>query len=260
MTDHDTSRFDRPVGAARPLVSWLVGVLAVVGLGCAAVGVAPSPAAGTLPTSSAGTVERPGVDLSSRLDALELRQPAAPSPARPEAPSVEPDPAPLPDIPVVDAAPRPPRSTKAAQPVRLQVPGADIDVEVRPTGVAKDGSMELPDTVRRAGWYEFGATPRDRVGSTVIASHVDTRSEGLGPFARLVSVRKGDRVVVTDRSGRDHAYRVVSRRQITATRLPVDELFDRDGRPRLVLVTCGGAYDARSGYRDNVVVVAEPDR
>ena len=154
----------------------------------------------------------------------------------------------------------PPRSTKAAQPVRLQVPGVDINVEVRPTGVAKDGSMELPDTVRRAGWYEFGATPRDRVGSTVIASHVDTRSEGLGPFARLVSVRKGDRVVVTDRSGRDHAYRVVSRRQITATRLPVDELFDRDGRPRLVLLTCGGAYDARSGYRDNVVVVAEPDR
>lgn len=258
MTSHDTSRFDRPAGAAGPLVSWLVGLLAVVGLGCAAVGVAPSSAAETVAAAPAG--ERSGADLSPRLDALELRQPAAPRSAQPEAPVAAPDPAPLPDIPVVDAAPRPPRSTKAAQPVRLQMPDADIDVEVRPTGVAKDGSMELPDTVRRAGWYEFGSTPRDDAGSTVIASHVDTESEGLGPFARLASVRKGERVVVTDRSGREHAYRIVSRRLIVATRLPVDELFDRDGRPRLVLLTCGGAYDARSGYRDNVVVVAEPDR
>ena len=40
----------------------------------------------------------------------------------------------------------------------------------------------------------------------------------------------------------------------------MDELFDRDGPPRLVVLTCGGAYDARNGYRDNVVVIAEPDR
>lgn len=270
MNPPDTNRTGRPAGAAGPLVSLLVGLLAVVGLGCAAVGVAPSSAAGASPAigGSSATGEGPA-DRSSRIEALELRAPAPPaaspssaaSPTTPASPtSAEPDPAPLPDIPVVDAAPRPPRNTRAAQPVRLQVPDAGIDVEVRPTGVAEDGSMELPETVRRAGWYEFGATPRDEVGSTVIAAHVDTRTEGLGPFARLASVRKGERVVVTDRSGRDHSYRIVSRRLIVATRLPIEDLFDRDGRPRLVLLTCGGAYDARSGYRDNVVVLAEPDR
>jgi hypothetical protein len=41
---------------------------------------------------------------------------------------------------------------------------------------------------------------------------------------------------------------------------PIADLFDRDGPPRLVVLTCGGAYDARNGYRDNVVVIAEPDR
>jgi hypothetical protein len=36
-------------------------------------------------------------------------------------------------------------------------------------------------------------------------------------------------------------------------------LYSRRGRPRLVLVTCGGPFDAGIGhYRDNVVVTAVP--
>jgi LPXTG-site transpeptidase (sortase) family protein len=143
--------------------------------------------------------------------------------------------------------------------VLIQVSAADLDVSVRPTGVAEDGTMELPDTVRRAGWYRYSALPGSRVGSTVIAAHVDTRAEGLGPFAALAELRKGDRIVVSDRSGTEHGYRVRVIRQVTQSRLPVDELFDRGGAPRLVLITCGGAYDARNGYHDNIVVLAEPD-
>ena len=41
--------------------------------------------------------------------------------------------------------------------------------------------------------------------------------------------------------------------------LPVDVLVSRDGPPRLTLVTCGGPFlPDVGGYRDNVVVVAEP--
>lgn len=135
---------------------------------------------------------------------------------------------------------------------------ADIDVRVVVSGVGDDGDMQLPSTVRRAGWYRYSAAPGAESGRTVIAAHVDTRAEGLGPFARLRQVGIGDRVVVSDRSGTDHAYAVVSRRHVARSRLPVDEVFDRDGAHRLVLVTCGGAYDARNGYHDNVVVLAEP--
>jgi hypothetical protein len=35
--------------------------------------------------------------------------------------------------------------------------------------------------------------------------------------------------------------------------------FARDGAPRLVLITCGGPFDAATGnYEDNVVVYATP--
>ena len=41
--------------------------------------------------------------------------------------------------------------------------------------------------------------------------------------------------------------------------LPAD-YFGRGGPSRLVLITCGGTFDSSTRhYRDNVVVVAEPD-
>lgn len=259
MTLPRTSRSGRPLGSAGPLVSLLVGLSTVVGLGCAAIGVLPSSVAATATSASGQPADR-----AAPLESLHLRrlpEPAAVTVAdQPAAPVPEPAAASLRAIPVVDAALRDRASTRSAQPVRLRVEDVGIDVAVRPTGVADDGSMELPETVSRAGWYRFGTTPRDRAGTTVLAAHVDTRSEGLGPFARLSAARRGERIVVTDRSGEDYAYRVVSRRHIARARLPVDDLFDRDGRARLVLLTCGGAYDSRTGYRDNIVVLAEPDR
>ena len=257
MTHSPTSRSGRPFGAAGPLVSLLVGLLTVVGLGCAAVGVLPPSTADTATATTGSPAGRSG-----RLETIELRRPPAPTPEPPaeQPPIAESAPTLLPDIPVVDADLRSQRTTRDTQPVRLRIDDVDLDVEVRPTGVAEDGSMRLPETTRRAGWYRFGSTPSDRAGATVVAAHVDTRSEGLGPFARLASVRRGDRIVVRDRAGDEHAYRIVSRRHVARTRLPVDDLFDRDGPPRLVVLTCGGAYDARNGYHDNIVVIAEPDR
>ena len=36
-------------------------------------------------------------------------------------------------------------------------------------------------------------------------------------------------------------------------------IYTRAGSPKLVLVTCGGPFDAKTGhYRDNVVVTAVP--
>ena len=244
MSPSPTNRSGRPLGAAGPLVSAVVGVMTVIGLGCAAVGVLPPSLADATATTSAQTSEQ-----ATRLSSLDLRPAAKRPAAKPPTTTATEKPAPtveeptsvsVPDVPVVDAAPRSRTNSKAAQPVRVRIAEVDLDVEVRPTGVA--------------------ATPRERSGTTVIAAHVDTRSEGLGPFARLTSVRRGDRIVITDRGGDEHAYRIVTRRQIDRTRLPVDQLFDRDGPRRLVVLTCGGAYDARNGYRDNVVVIAEPDR
>jgi sortase (surface protein transpeptidase) len=129
---------------------------------------------------------------------------------------------------------------------------------VVPVGVADDGGMELPATVNAIGWYQFGARPADRSGTTVLAGHVDTRKEGLGPLAGLRSVEPGAKIELIAADGTSRRYRVEEVDVIRKARVPLDQIFAREGAETLVVITCGGPYSPRTGYRDNVVVTAWP--
>jgi hypothetical protein len=148
-------------------------------------------------------------------------------------------------------APRPVR-----QPRRLRIAALAIDMPVRPVGVAKDGQVGVPTNPRTAGWYRFGAAPGSGRGAAVLVGHVDDTTR-LGPMARLAAARRGTTIRVgTDRG--PVRYRVVRVVRVVKDRLDLERLFARSGPPRLHLVTCGGPFDPDRGYRDNVVVVAEP--
>jgi LPXTG-site transpeptidase (sortase) family protein len=98
-------------------------------------------------------------------------------------------------------------------------------------------------------------------GSAVLVAHRDGQVQGHGVFYDLGNLGVGDRVWVTDASGRHLGYRVVSRELISKKRLPYEELFAIDGPARLTLISCGGYYDRNNGgYQDNVVVTAIPLR
>jgi sortase (surface protein transpeptidase) len=119
----------------------------------------------------------------------------------------------------------------------------------------------VPQDVRRAGWYVAGPQPGDRAGSAVLVGHADDADQGLGTFAGLRDLEAGDAVVVRTASGRELAYRVVSFERFAKAEVPMDRLFTAQGPHRLVLVSCGGAFDpVRRTYADNVVVTAVPRR
>jgi sortase (surface protein transpeptidase) len=181
-----------------------------------------------------------------------LTSPAAPV-AAPTGPG--PDGA-LPRVPARAAAPAPAPATPV--PVRVAVPALGIDAAVDPVGVTADGLMEIPDDVGRVGWYRFGPLPGNP-GNAVLAGHVDDAVQGLGALAPLRTAEAGAEVLLTDSAGVTSRWRVVSRELIDKQEVPLDALFARGGPPRVVLVTCGGPFDAeRRSYEDNVVVVAEP--
>jgi sortase (surface protein transpeptidase) len=116
----------------------------------------------------------------------------------------------------------------------------------------------VPAPIGRTGWWEDGMTPGARAGAVLIAGHVDRARSGPGAFFRLREADAGDRVQVTTRNGRTFTYRVVSVTRYPKSRLPTS-VYSRTGRPRLVLVTCGGPFDRASGrYRDNIVLTAVP--
>ncbi|ADG73389.1 peptidase C60 sortase A and B [Cellulomonas flavigena DSM 20109] len=187
---------------------------------------------------------------------------AAPAPSPTPVASTTPTPPPpgpaVPDVPVVDAGldalPAP-----APAPVRVAVPDLGIDMPVDAVGVEDDGTMEIPEDADRAGWYRYGPAPATPEGATVVAAHVDSWTTGIGPFSRLRDVAVGARVEVTTADGTVHAYVVREVTQVPKTDAPVAQWFDRTGAPRIVLVTCGGAFDREVGhYADNVAVTADP--
>ncbi len=190
---------------------------------------------------------------------------AATTPAA--ASSVAPGPTPAPST---DSLPLPVRSTRldvhaepeATPPVRLTVTSLDIDIPVDPVGVQPDGQMEIPPRADRAGWYRYGAAPADAQGTTVIAAHVDSvASKGLGPFARLHDLEAGATITAGLADGTSVAFTVAEVRIVPKTDISWEQVFVRDGEPRLVLITCGGSWrPAERHYSDNVIVVATPLR
>ncbi|WFG44948.1 class F sortase [Pseudonocardia alni] len=174
--------------------------------------------------------------------------------------------APVPASPPASASPAPAGRDAAAgsagpvaAAVGVRFPDSGDAAPVVPVGVAPDGQMEVPPEVDTVGWYRFGPRPGDPAGAAVLAGHVDDAVQGPGAFHRLADLGIGDRVEVDGADGVVRAFRVVETRALDKSALPVTELFARDGPPRLHLVTCGGPFDADAGgYRDNVVVAAEP--
>lgn len=198
------------------------------------------------------------VAVAGRGGARDVGVPTSAATAGPAAPPTSALPeAPLPDIPVRDASLAP--VAPAPEPAHLTLPTLGVDLPVDPVGVEEDGQMEVPPHAERAGWYRFGPAPGDPAGAAVIAAHVDSiASEGLGPFARLRDLDPGDPVDVTLADGSVVHFAVADVSQVPKTDVTWPDVFDREGPPRTVLVTCGGKWqpDVRH-YSDNVIVALE---
>ncbi|MFC0221318.1 class F sortase [Nocardioides zeicaulis] len=133
------------------------------------------------------------------------------------------------------------------------------EVAVRAVGTTGAGLLDVPDDVEVAGWWRGGSRLGDPFGATLLAAHVDSRTQGLGPFAELLSARPGARLRLAGRRV-GQAWAIRSRqlvRQGTLDNHP--ELFDPAGARRLVLVTCAPPYvAARGGYQNLAVLTAAP--
>lgn len=151
-----------------------------------------------------------------------------------------------------------PSQVDAQRPTALVLPSG-TSVEVDSTATGRDGELAIPENVDRAGWWDGSARLGDPFGAIVVAAHVDSFTQGLGRFAELLSVRRGDRVEV-QAGGLTQRFRIESAELVPKSTVRADsDIYRQDGAPRLVLITCAGPYDAATGYRDNLVVIAVPD-
>lgn len=226
---------------------------------------------GTLTLDSAPTTPDEAAEASAPADVARTESrdatgsggpgepPPVPPGVPPRAPSPPPSPAAdAPDIGVASARIGDLDVTAPPAPVEIRLPSLGVDARVVPVGVDPDGLMTVPDDVSTVGWYRFGSTPAIGSGTTVLAGHVDDRVQGRGAFFDLRAVDVGATVTVADEDGEQWTWRVTGRRTYDKASLPIDDLYSRDGAPRLVLITCGGDFDrAARSYVSNVVVEAE---
>lgn len=186
---------------------------------------------------------------------------AAPEPAAPSATDPVPVVATTPVAPpvITTSTTAAPPAAEPSSPVRLELPTLGIDSPVIPVGVTDGGILEVPEDVDDVGWYRFGPAPGGTAGSAVLTGHVDSARQGPGPFARLSELAIGDTVTVVDDTGATRSFSVLSREEWSKSEVPLDRIFDREGSPRLVLITCGGQFDASIGhYEDNIAITAVP--
>jgi len=151
---------------------------------------------------------------------------------------------------------RPAKSTRIRfQPAEVVLPGG-AKAPVDPVGTV-DGELKVPDDPQRVGWWDGSANAGDPFGNTVIAGHIDSAEEGIGYFAGLRTVKKGDVVSVRAGSHRQR-YQVTKVQSISKLALADDtRAFDQTGRHQLVLITCTGIFrPERRSYDDNLVVTA----
>jgi len=123
------------------------------------------------------------------------------------------------------------------------------------------GRLAVPEDIRVAGWWRGGSLIGDPFGSTLIAAHIDSKTQGLGPFAELLSVRAEQRIRVSTAHLRQE-FEVRSLRLVRSGDLANESwVFSPTGERRLTLVTCAPPYDgARGGYQNLAVVTATPVR
>ena len=120
-------------------------------------------------------------------------------------------------------------------------------------------SMGSPSPQSTSAPHPSPTGPPGRVPAAVVAAHVDSRVQGLGPFVELLSVRPGARIWL-ESAGLRQAFSVRSRTLVAQGNLDEEAwIFDASGSARLTLATCAPPYDAASGgYQNLAVVIAAP--
>jgi Sortase domain len=136
--------------------------------------------------------------------------------------------------------------------------GATASARVDLIDTGPTGELSLPADPGQVGWWQSGAFAGDAYGSVVLAGHIDSRDRGVGFFARLLGVRPGDEVTLTD-GAYQQRYRVVDTRDVPKASLATStDTFSSTVPGRLVLLTCTGTWNPATHYPDNLVVTAEP--
>ncbi|MER6995121.1 class F sortase [Streptomyces sp. NPDC000410] len=143
-----------------------------------------------------------------------------------------------------------------SEPVRFRIPRLDVDAPVMGLGLAPDNSLVVPPAADPdlTGWYEDGTAPGAK-GTAIVVGHVDN-ADGPAVLYHLGTLKKGHRIEVLRKDGRTAVFTVDAVEAYEIDDFPDQKVYGPADRAELRVITCGGRFDARTGYQGNVVAYA----
>ncbi|WP_051681783.1 class F sortase [Cellulomonas sp. HZM] len=149
-------------------------------------------------------------------------------------------------------------ATGVPRPQSVSIPSLHVSSRLLTLGLASDGTIAVPakgPNYDRAAWFDGSPRP-GAVGPAVIEGHVDG-ANGPSVFHELGRIQKGARIDVTRTDGSVVRFVVDGVASYPKDDFPITVVYANTDRPELRLITCGGAFDRRTGhYVDNTVVFA----
>ncbi|EWS99788.1 hypothetical protein N865_08300 [Intrasporangium oryzae NRRL B-24470] len=158
-------------------------------------------------------------------------------------------------------------------PERLVYPALGVDAPFEKIGLdrtaPKDSSGQYPlgnpRDRTKAGWYEHGPKPGSGAGTVLTNGHTYRNGSAIFKEDFAKRVRTGQLIHLVLDNG-DRCSYVVTRvwREVNSKRdypriIASQKLYDFSGPERLLLVTCGGSWNAASqNYDDISIVLATP--
>lgn len=154
--------------------------------------------------------------------------------------------------------------------MRVVVADHQVKAPISANRLNADNSLYVPPNPRAVSWASQDVAPGSGHGTIILVGHIN--SGGVeGAFANLADYRVGQLITLFLADGRQMKYEVaappieVNKDKLGPRR---QEMFDQTssfgpaGGPksgRLLLLSCGGAFDKRTGhYESNIFVYALP--
>ena len=169
-----------------------------------------------------------------------------------------------------------PAKVKPVKPVKPGVPVSVIAADhhllaqVSADSLNSDGTLFVPSDPRDVSWSSQDVAPGSSYGTIILVSHINNNGVA-GAFSDLADYQVGQIITLVLGDGRKMRYAVAAKPlEVNKDKLGPrrQELFDQTysyglaGRPksgRLLLLSCGGVFDNRTGhYESNIFVYALP--
>jgi len=142
-------------------------------------------------------------------------------------------------------------------PGHVIIPSLGVTAPLIPEAIS-NSQLGIPADVHHVGIWSGGGQVIGTVGTVLLAGHVNWWNQGNGALYNLASIQPGALVEITAPTGTVTTWSIDALHAYRKANLP-QTIFAPAGSRRLVLVTCGGAFNASTGhYADNVVAEAVP--